>query len=137
MDILESTFLEEAVSCVSEVVSNTHDSGDKFGTATQMCDITKVLRRVLLLPKRIFIFTTRAVTNQFDHMVLRTADLKLDELTFGGRTNKFTNHLKRCASSCFYDFGEVGNRAINNDLESNWTGAIVKLDKAEVFPTLA
>lgn len=52
-----------------------------------MSDVSEELVSVAFLGKRVAI--TRALTDNFNCVVLRVTHLQLDELTFGGRLDKF------------------------------------------------
>lgn len=97
VDVLETALLEEAMCRVGEIVANAHHGGDGLRAATHVCDVTQVLVRVLLLSE--VIRFTRALTDNFDLVVLGAANLQFYELTLGGRADQLTNSFETSASS--------------------------------------
>lgn len=115
MDVLETALLEEAMCRVRKIVADTHHGRDGLSAATHVCDVTQVLVRVLLLSELVRV--TRALADNFDLVLLRTANLQFDKLTLGGRADQLTNSLETSTSRLLRDLSEVRHRAIDDDLE--------------------
>ena len=73
VDVEESAFLEKAVSCIGEVVSDSRHCRNKFCAGTQMSDVSQKLYTVLFLSKGVGF--SWAITNQFNSMRFGMANL--------------------------------------------------------------
>lgn len=90
---------------------------------------------MLFLCKRVAV--AGAVTDNFACVGVSMANLKLEQLTFGGRFDKLSFNFETSAHSCLRHFSEVCHRAVDHDLQCLATASICELDECEVFATHA
>jgi hypothetical protein len=122
VDVQEAAFLEELMSGISQVVSDTSHGRNQLGAGTQVSVLTEILVGVAFGWK--WVSGAIAMANHLTRVPFWVANLQLKQLTLSRALDELALELVAGTNFACSDVIEVWHGAVDYDLESRRAAAI-------------